>query len=72
MEEAMNVQVVARAESHLLLAVEETAQRLGIGKTLVWELVWNGVLPSVRLGRCVRVPLRALEEWIAHEAGDGR
>ena len=51
----------------LLLTVEEAARRLGIGKTLAWELVWAGVLPSVRLGRCVRIPLRALEAWITEQ-----
>ncbi len=55
----------------LLLTVEEAARRLGIGKTLAWELVWAGVLPSVRLGRCVRIPLAALEEWIARRVREG-
>jgi excisionase family DNA binding protein len=54
----------------LLLTVEETAQRLQIGRTLAWQLVREGQLPIVRLGRCVRVPLRALEEWIAQQAGE--
>ena len=56
----------------LLLTVEEAAQRLGIGKTLAWELVWAGVLPSIRLGRCVRVPRQALEEWIARTMNGGQ
>ena len=55
----------------LLLTVEEAARRLGIGKTLAWELVWAGVLPSVRLGRCVRIPLAALEAWITEQT-EGR
>ena len=59
------------ATERLLLTVEEAAQRLGIGKTLAWELVWQGVLPSVRLGRCVRIPLVALEEWIARRVREG-
>ncbi len=58
------------ATERLLLTVEEAARRLGIGKTLAWELVWQGVLPSVRLGRCVRIPLAALEEWIAQRVRD--
>ena len=49
----------------LLLTVEEVAGRLNIGRTLVWQLVWEGALPSLRLGRCVRIPVRALEAWIA-------
>jgi len=60
------------APDRLLLTVEEAAGRLGIGKTLAWELVWDGVLPSVRLGRCVRIPLRALEDWIAQTAIGGQ
>jgi excisionase family DNA binding protein len=56
----------------LLLTVEEAAERLGIGKTLAWELVWDGVLPSVRLGRCVRIPLQALEDWIARSSIGGQ
>ena len=59
------------ATERLLLTVEEAARRLGIGKTLAWELVWQGVLPSVRLGRCVRIPLSALEEWIARRVREG-
>ncbi len=54
----------------LLLTVEETAQRLGIGKTLAWRLVQEGQLPSVRLGRCVRVPRRELEEWVQEHRQD--
>lgn len=63
---------IERQPERLLLTVEEAAERLGIGKTLTWELVWDGVLPSIRLGRCVRIPLRALEEWIAQSALGGR
>ena len=55
----------------LLLTVEEAARRLGIGRTLAWQLVRQGVLPTVRLGRCVRVPWQALQEWIARQAQGG-
>lgn len=54
----------------LLLTVEEAAQRLGIGRTLAWRLVQAGQLPSVRLGRCVRVPRRELEVWVQAQRQD--
>jgi excisionase family DNA binding protein len=38
-----------------LLFVAEAAAWLGIGKTLCYELVQRGELPSVKLGRLVRV-----------------
>ena len=55
-------------DERLLLTVEEAARQLNIGRTFAWQLVRKGELPVVRLGRCVRVPRRALEEWIARQA----
>lgn len=49
----------------LALTVPEVAARLGIGRTLCWSLVAAGEIPSLRLGRAVRVPLRELERWMA-------
>lgn len=60
--------MVEQVRERLLLTVEEAAERLGIGRTLAWRLVRSGDLPVVRLGRCVRVPCQALEEWIARKA----
>ena len=48
----------------VLLTVEEAARRLGIGRTLAWRLVRDGELPSVRLGRLVRIPEGALADWL--------
>ena len=53
-----------RSEVPLLLHVDEAAKLLGIGTTLAYELVGQGKLPHVRLGRAVRVPRVALEAWI--------
>ncbi len=55
------------ASEQLLLTVEEAARQLGIGRTFAWQLVRKGELPVIRLGRCVRVPRRALEAWIARQ-----
>lgn len=55
----------------LLLTVEEAARNLNIGRTLAWQLVRQGELPSIRLGRCVRIPWQALQDWIAQQAHGG-
>jgi len=55
------------SSERLLLRVEEAADRLAIGRSKTYELIRQGILPSVRLGRTVRVPLYALEHWIAEE-----
>lgn len=51
----------------LLLRVPEVAQTLGIGRTKVAELIAAGVLPTVRIGRCVRISTTALEKWVAQQ-----
>jgi len=48
-----------------MYTVGEAAERLGLGRTLVYQLVLRGVIASVTIGRCRRVPAEALEEFIA-------
>lgn len=48
----------------MLLKLSEVAQMLGIGRSLVYELIAQGQIPSVRLGRCIRVPSESLQQWI--------
>lgn len=52
----------------LVLTVSEAAQVLRISRNLAYELVAKGELPSVRLGRLIRVPRFGLEAWIARQA----
>jgi excisionase family DNA binding protein len=49
----------------LTLTVEEGAALLGISRTLAYELVTRRELPSLRLGRRIVVPRRALEELLS-------
>jgi len=52
----------------LLLKVEEAAVAMSLGRSKAYELVRRGLLPSVRLGRSVRIPVAALEAWINERA----
>jgi prophage regulatory protein len=47
-----------------LLKPSEVAQVLGIGRSLSYELIAQGQIPSVRIGRCIRVHLDSLDQWI--------
>ena len=38
-----------------LLSIDQVAQRLNVGRTFAWELTASGRLPTVRLGRLVKV-----------------
>lgn len=49
----------------ILLTVAEAARRLRLGRTMVYELLASGALRSVRIGRARRVPIGALDEFVA-------
>ena len=48
----------------LLLTVGEAADRLGVGRSFLYQLIQRGELQSLKLGRARRVPLRALDEFV--------
>ena len=53
----------------LLISVDEAAKLLGVSRNLAYDLVRQGRLPHVRLGRRILVPRFGLEQWLANEAG---
>src|ERR1039457_6454838 len=48
----------------LLITVSEAAERLGCGRTFVYELINAGELESFKLGRLRRVPVAALDALV--------
>ena len=46
------------------LSLKDVQQLLGLGRTKAYELVTTGELPAVRIGRCIRVNRRELDEWL--------
>ncbi len=51
-------------EPRLLLTIEEGADRLGIGRSLMYQLVLSGAVESVKLGRLRRIPEECLREHV--------
>jgi excisionase family DNA binding protein len=61
------------APTPIVLTVEQAAQRLGIGRTLMYSLVSSGAVESVTIGRLRRIPADALVEYVNRlrsESGD--
>ena len=48
----------------LVLTIEQAAQRLGIGRTLMYALVTSGEIESVTIGRLRRIPAECLTEYV--------
>jgi excisionase family DNA binding protein len=49
----------------MLLSITESARRLGIGKTRVFELLKTEELHAVRLGGRTLIPIAELERFVA-------
>ncbi len=48
----------------LLLTIADAAQRLSIGRSMLYTLIQRGELPSVKLGGARRVLLADLEAFV--------
>jgi excisionase family DNA binding protein len=61
-----------KSEEKLMLTVAEVAARLGVSRKLVYDMVKDGRIPSLRLpgagpsvpGRLIRIPRAAFDAWI--------
>lgn len=54
----------------LLISVVEAANRVGLSKSTVYELIDAGRFPHKRVGRRILVPVKALERWAAEDVLD--
>jgi excisionase family DNA binding protein len=48
----------------VLLRIPEVAESLGIGRTKIYEMITTGELPTIRVGRAVRISVSALQKWV--------
>ena len=54
-----------RTEIVLLLSIQEAGRALGIRRSKMYELIAAGELETVHVGRAVRVPVDAIEAFVA-------
>jgi excisionase family DNA binding protein len=60
-------QGISSPTSHLkkrLYSIAETAEYLGRSVWSVRELIWNGKLPCVKVGRRIHLDILDLDQWI--------
>ena len=61
-----------RSDQELLLRMDVAAERLAVSRATLYRMVQRGELPTVRIGSAVRVPVSALDRWLAdHLASQG-
>jgi excisionase family DNA binding protein len=64
-ERRQSVDVTLCASDRMLLTVEEAADRLGIGRSTMYQLIAGGLVDTVRVGRLRRVEPEALAAYVA-------
>lgn len=50
-----------------MLTIQEVQERLNISKSLAYKLIRLGEISSIRIGRALRVPQDALDQWIERQ-----
>jgi excisionase family DNA binding protein len=58
-------------QPRLLLTVEEAAHRIGVCRSIMFKLIREGDVRSVKVGRLRRVTPAALEDFVARLSRDG-
>jgi excisionase family DNA binding protein len=51
----------------LLIRVKEASYQTGIPLSTLYQMVNGGEIPVVRRGRSIRIPVKALHEWIERQ-----
>ncbi|MBT4511535.1 MAG: helix-turn-helix domain-containing protein [Chloroflexi bacterium] len=54
----------------LLLRPMEAAHLISVSRSKIYSMLDSGEIPSVRWGRCVRVPVNALRQLISDRQHD--
>jgi excisionase family DNA binding protein len=57
-------QIVEEILNEEWLTVKEVARRLNVHRATVYEIIKNGSLKAVYVGRTIRIPARYLEEYV--------
>jgi excisionase family DNA binding protein len=54
------------------IAVADVAEMLSITRREVYYMIEAGDLPGIKIGRAVRIPYEALEQWIADKEAEAK
>ncbi len=54
----------------LLVSIDEAASIVGLGRSKLYELIRDGRIPVVHIGRAVRVPVAALHRFVGQMLAD--
>ena len=48
-----------------LITVQAAAERLAVSRWMIYRLIWDQKVKSVRIGRCRRIVRQSLDDYVA-------
>ena len=51
----------------LLLSPDETCNAIGVGRATLFKLLASGEIPSIKIGRLRRIPVRELRQYVERQ-----
>lgn len=54
----------------MLYRPAEVGDAIGVSRARAYELIAAGVIPSIRIGTSIRVPVAALREWVDRQLAE--
>lgn len=67
----MNTETQMTEDDARLKTYKATAAYLSVSEREVWRMGKEGIIPTIRIGRCVRFDVRDLDEWIEKQKETG-
>jgi excisionase family DNA binding protein len=64
-------ETVGNHRQRLLLTAAEAAEALQVSPRKLWSLTADGTVPHVRIGRTLRYPIAALQQWVREQTYGG-
>ncbi len=55
-------------DQELLLRIDAAAARLAVSRATLYRMIQRGEIATIRIGTAVRVPVTALETWLAAQS----
>ena len=52
-------------DQELLLRIDAAADRLSISRATLYRMIQRGEIATIRIGSAVRIPVTALDRWLA-------
>jgi excisionase family DNA binding protein len=71
-QESEESSTMGRVTEILLWSIDETARQMGgLSTRTIRRLIDRGEIPSVKIGRSLRIPAQAVHDWIEDQTREG-